>query len=246
MLGGPVPAQRRRPWTGLAVAAIVLALGVGSVAVWIAHDRRSDRSASEPSSPASSSPQASASPQASSTRTPVVGERVLTRVYTTGYTWFDNTPPGSALISHPRVHRRAGGTGTYDDPITLAVGHSLASGTDVLDLPAGTRVYVPHVRRYFVVEDTCGDGAAPQRHGCHDLSDAPDGTSLWIDLYVGGDRGSDRTDVQQCAGRVTDGDTSLHTIVLHPGRDHPVAAHPLFHDGECTDLFPADDVTAGR
>lgn len=168
---------------------------------------------------------------------PAGGERVLTHVYTTGYTWFDNTPPGSATISHPQLHRRAGGDGTYDDPITMAVGHSLASGTDELDLPAGTRAYVPHVRRYFIVEDTCGDGRTPQHHGCHDLSGAPDGATLWVDLYVGGDMNDDKRDVQHCAGRVTDGDQELHTVVLDPRPDYPVAGYPVFHDGQCTDLF---------
>lgn len=174
------------------------------------------------------------------------GEQVLTTVYTTGYTWFDNTPPGSARISNPRVHRRAGGTGTYTDPITLAVGHSRANGQDVLDLPDGTRVYVTHVRRYFVVEDTCGDGALPQTHGCHSLAGAPRGATLWVDLYVGGGAGDTRADVQGCAGRVTDGDgASLHTVILNPRPGYAVAGQSIFHDHQCTDLFPQRAVRAG-
>src|SRR5512135_1310636 len=45
-------------------------------------------------------------------------QRIITSAYTTGYTWFDNTPPGSGEISHPVLHAKAGGTGTYADPIT--------------------------------------------------------------------------------------------------------------------------------
>ncbi|GDY30080.1 hypothetical protein [Gandjariella thermophila] len=32
----------------------------------------------------------------------------------------DNDPPGSSDISYPQIHSQAGGTGTYDDPITFA------------------------------------------------------------------------------------------------------------------------------
>ena len=39
--------------------------------------------------------------------------------YLTGYSYWDNTPPGSAAISKPVIHRRAGGTGKYNDPITI-------------------------------------------------------------------------------------------------------------------------------
>jgi hypothetical protein len=81
--------------------------------------------------------------------------RSRARVYVTGYTWFDNTPRGSARISNPVLHRSAGGTGTYADPVTLAVGHVIRRGRDVLDLRAGTRVYLPHLHRYGISD---GDG----------------------------------------------------------------------------------------
>src|SRR5688572_11781310 len=73
---------------------------------------------------------------------PVVGEvGAVTTVpadqtihaYLTGYSFFDNTPPASATISHPVLHSLAGGIGTFDDPVTVAVGHSLVDGLDVLD-----------------------------------------------------------------------------------------------------------------
>ena len=52
--------------------------------------------------------------------------------YTTGYDYPDNTPAGNA-ISNPIIHSGAGGTGTYADPITAAVGHSITNGKDTLD-----------------------------------------------------------------------------------------------------------------
>jgi len=177
----------------------------------------------------------SPSPAAEPT-TPVVGE-LIPAAYTTGYTWFDNTPPGSTVISHPVLHSQAGGTGTYADPITLAVGHSLETGEDVLDYPAGTRFYLPHVRRYFISEDTCGDGPRPQDRGCHNLASAPSEARLWVDLYVGGAAGDDEAAVKACAGKVTDGDTELHKMIKDPASTHPVVAGPLFQDGRCTALY---------
>src|SRR5262245_24304576 len=44
----------------------------------------------------------------------------IIRANITGYSYFDNTPAGSSLISHPVLHRYAGGSGSYADPITLA------------------------------------------------------------------------------------------------------------------------------
>src|SRR6478735_2193221 len=111
-----------------------------------------------PVPPAPPAPPASALP---------VARTAVPDTYITAYTWYDNTPEGSPDISHPVLHRKAGGTGSYADPVTIAVGHSLATGRDVLDFPAGTRIYLPHVRRYFIVEDTCGDGPTPEAGPCH-------------------------------------------------------------------------------
>lgn len=64
------------------------------------------------------------------------------------YSARDNSPPNSRSIAFPNArHRQAGGTGTFDDPITLAAGNG--------QMVVGTRVYVPDVRRYFVAEDLC-------------------------------------------------------------------------------------------
>jgi hypothetical protein len=197
--------------------------------------------APRPTTPPTTPPTTAPAPKPSA---PAVGERVITAAYTTGYTWFDNTPAGSAEISHPVLHARAGGTGTYNDPITIAVGHSLATGRDVLDYPAGTRLYLPHVRRYFIVEDTCGDGGAPQNRGCHDLSTAASGASTWVDLYVGGGSGDSETAVQDCASKVTDGDSELHRLIVKPASTYAVVPGPLFQKGRCTALYPAAAVVA--
>jgi 3D (Asp-Asp-Asp) domain-containing protein len=66
--------------------------------------------------------------------------------YITSYGWDDNDPPGDG-IANPIVHQKAGGTGTFADPITIAVCSA--------QVPYGTRMYVPGLRRYFVAEDYC-------------------------------------------------------------------------------------------
>ena len=108
--------------------------------------------------------------------------------YLTGYSWYDNTPPGSSQISHPQIHQVAGGTGTYADPITVAVGHSISNGVDTLQIPAGTRFYLVDKQKYLIVEDTCGDGPTPQNGPCWVLPDQykQQGAKAWIDVWVDG------------------------------------------------------------
>ncbi|WP_306925287.1 hypothetical protein [Arthrobacter globiformis] len=161
---------------------------------------------------------------------PASSEKIVNTAYTTAYTWHDNTPVGSASISHPVLHRTAGGTGTYADPITIAVGHSLATGKDVLDYPAGTRIYLPDVRRYFIVEDTCGDGNDPENGPCHQGTNAQGSNStIWIDMWIGG-QSVDAGGADNCAGRVTD----VHTAVFNPASNYVVApGEGVIHDGRC-------------
>ena len=157
-------------------------------------------------------------------------ERIVTTAYTTAYTWYDNTPAGSSAISHPVLHKTAGGTGTYEDPITIAVGHSLATGEDVLDFPAGTRIYLPDVRRYFIVEDTCGDGNDPQGGPCHQgVNVHGTNSTIWIDMWIGGQSMS-ADGANACASKVT----NVNTAVFNPASNYVVAPGAgVIHDGKC-------------
>lgn len=132
--------------------------------------------------------------------------------YVTGYSYWDNTPPGSTEISDPVIHPAAGGTGTYQDPITLAVGHSITGGKDSLDYAAGTRFYLPFLKKYAIVEDTCGDGSKPQNGPCHTgFQGHP-----WIDLYVG--KGASKAQSDSCMDALTD----IHPVIKHPLSTYPV------------------------
>lgn len=164
--------------------------------------------------------------------------KITTDAYITAYTWFDNTPQGSPEISHQVVHKKAGGVGTYADPVTIAVGHSFATGQDVLDFPAGTRIYLPDVRRYFIVEDTCGDGPTPEKGPCHSGA-RENGASIWLDMWIGGE-GEERSFVDRCMEEVT----GVRTAVFDPPDNYVVAAgNGVIHDGKCDSGYGNELVT---
>jgi hypothetical protein len=128
------------------------------------------------------------------------------------------------------LHQVAAGSGTYADPTTVAVGHSLINGRDVLDWPAGTRFYIPNLRRYFIVEDTCGDGGTPQNGPCH--TGYPSGASTWLDLWVGGQGGS-----SSGANACMDAITRVSTVVVNPAASYPVVSGDIYGPAGCTQQF---------
>lgn len=190
--------------------------------------------------PSTPSPTATAtkspSPTATATTTPPGPAPRTIRAYITGYSWFDNTPPGSAAIATPVLHRTAGGVGTYADPTTIAVGHSITGSRDVLDWAAGTRFYIPNLRRYFIVEDACGDGSNPQGGPCH--TGYPAGASTWLDLWVGGQGGSNAA-ADRCMGAIT----KVSTVVVDPPAGYPVVAGDVYSSAGCTQQY-GDQVPA--
>ena len=143
---------------------------------------------------------------------------VIANAFTTGYGWPDNSPPGNA-ISDPIMHQGAGGTGTYVNPITIAVGYM----GSVHDYPAGTRFYIPNVRKYFITEDTCA--------ACHNR---PSGVSTWVDMWVGGN-GSNNAGVLACENKLT----GNHTIIRNPDAKRVVVSGSLFNSttGTCAAQF---------
>ena len=60
----------------------------------------------------------------------------------------DNSPPGAGLAFTNCGHSLAGGTGSYDDPITFA------TATDG-DFQICEIVYLPYLRKYARYEDDC-------------------------------------------------------------------------------------------
>jgi hypothetical protein len=143
------------------------------------------------------------------------------QAFITMYGWYDNTPP-SASISYPRIHQTAGGTGTWSDPITYA--------SSTKETPAGTRIYVPRVQKYFVMEDDCEECDADWTgHG-------PDGgpNMYHFDLWLGG-KGGNAISAIECEDALTnynpDNTPKLESVVVNPPSSETVSSAPLFNTG---------------
>jgi hypothetical protein len=139
----------------------------------------------------------------------VTGAEQTIQAELTGYSWQDNTPPGSATICCEVLHSKAGGTGTFADPITTAVPGSGGSG---MEFPAGTRFYIPTLKRYVIVEDS---GAT--KMGLPHL-----------DIWVGG-QGHSKSDSDACMNDFT----GKASIVKNPSPGRPVTVGELTTSNGC-------------
>jgi hypothetical protein len=133
------------------------------------------------------------------------------KIWLTGYSWQDNTPPGSSIVSKPVLHKEAGGTGTYEDPITVAV-----PGKGGGIWKAGARFYLPTVKRYVIVEDT---GA----------SKPPSGQDGHLDMWIGG-QGGTKSATDDCMNKIT---ATGVPAILNPPPNMPVMPGPIFSGGSC-------------
>ena len=141
------------------------------------------------------------------------------QAFITMYGWYDNTPP-SDTISYPTLHKVAGGTGTYADPITYA--------SDKAETPPGTKIYVPRVQKYFIMEDDCEECDADWKgHG-------PDGgPNMWhFDLWLGG-KGGNAISAIECEDALTnynpDNTPKLESVIVNPPSSETVSSAPLFN-----------------
>lgn len=118
------------------------------------------------------------------------------QVQTTAYSFGDNQGSNNATICCGVIHKEAGGTGTFDDPTTLAVpGH----GGKGMQTPAGTKVYFQKYHFYGIVEDS---GATPKTLTRFDI---------WSD-------GRGNPDANQCMDNLT----GTSTAILNPPPGEPV------------------------
>jgi len=118
----------------------------------------------------------------------------------------DNCPPGGD-IAHPVIHKEAGGTGTWADPITFA-GDSAA-------IPVGAKIYYPRLSKYFIFEDDCEE--------C--IDDWKNGKKYHVDLWMGPDTLSPSTLVA-CENALT---LDKDEITLDPKDDYYVDTTPLYN-----------------
>ena len=131
-------------------------------------------------------------------------------VIVTYYGWPDNDPPGTA-IAYPVIHSGAGGTGTYEDPITFAARNG--------QFDVGQILYVPYIKKYVIREDLCAS--------C---------TYNWIDIWMNStSRYSWR--VRRCEEQWTKWKGEEVPVELNPPADREVDTTPLFNPGtgQCLD-----------
>jgi hypothetical protein len=166
---------------------------------------------------ATSTPSGASQSAASAAKTSAAMARqpTVVQVYATYYGWYDNTPPGCATA----YSGCAGGTGSYEHPITFA--------SDKREFPVGTILYYPTIEKYVRMGDDCqecdqdwsgkGPDGGPRLHH--------------VDLWIGG-QGGNEFDVINCEDALTQGTPSgaplLTPFIVNPPADMPVSTEPLF------------------
>lgn len=136
---------------------------------------------------------------------PTSNEVTFTK-YITSYASGDNDPSGSTAAYLNGVEGNAGGDGTYDNPITIAVGYVGSKG----DYAYGTVFYISGLQAYFVAQDTCA--------ACH-----KDGH---LDVYAGDNSGNA---ILNCEYAMT----GNYQVIQNPSPDYPVITGSLFQNGQC-------------
>ncbi|MFD1048167.1 hypothetical protein ACFQ1S_22815, partial [Kibdelosporangium lantanae] len=135
-------------------------------------------------------------------RTPTVTAKPNAFGQLSFYSARDNNPPGSRQIAFTNVlHRQAGGTGTFEDPITMAAGNG--------QMFLGTKVYVPFLQRYFILEDQC-----------------PDCANGHIQLWTGEETDSGITACERSL-------TRSGSYQVNPPNGLPVIPGDLYQNGRC-------------
>jgi hypothetical protein len=141
------------------------------------------------------------------------------QTFLTFYGWWDNTPPGGD-IAYPQIHNTAGGAGTYADPITFA--------TSSDELSPGTKVWVPRVNKYFIMEDSCQE--CEEDWSGHGPNGGPG--LRHIDLWLGG-RGGNPMAAIDCEDALTNynanGTPVMEPVVVNPPSNEPYDSTPIFN-----------------
>lgn len=168
------------------------------------------------------------------------------------FTWYgvpDNTPPGAGIggpgggaNSYPgnygsAVHsgNRAGGDGSYSNPLTAATANTV-------EVPYGVEFYIPAFHKYFVAEDSCtecrGDwsGSGNDRTDPTLIGQGGDGGPgmIHFDLWLDGGDGSWVSAIQ-CEDALTPDPTDPALIIMDPSPDMPVNPDPIYDPatGQC-------------
>jgi hypothetical protein len=104
---------------------------------------------------------------------------------------------------------RAGGTGTFDDPITAAA----SRGNHFF--PPGTLLYIPEFRKYFFLEDECASCEKEE----------------WLDLWIESNSASDPDVVEACESAWTGDENLPREVIIDPWPDLEVDPLPFLDAG---------------
>lgn len=143
-------------------------------------------------------------------------------IYLTFYAYDDNDDGngnyGNAIISDPVIHTKATeDLGTYDKPSTFATDYKIAT--------PGSIIYVPKLRKYYIMEDTCVECTDDVQKGL-----------MRIDLYIGGNTALQGNSVADCESMMTSSPYS-DTVVFNPSSNWPVSLPLLFSNGMCPGII---------
>ncbi|KAK0653639.1 Uncharacterized protein DIS24_g5874 [Lasiodiplodia hormozganensis] len=132
----------------------------------------------------------------------------------TFYGYPDNDPPGPAIAYDCGRGFSAGGTGTYNDPLTFASAEGEFEPCEV--------IYDPYTRKYLRYEDYC--------QACTD--DWANGNIRHLDVWTGSTTVNGGDTQIQCENDLTPAENS-QTIVRKPASNLPVDTTALFANGKC-------------
>ena len=118
----------------------------------------------------------------------------------------DNCPPGGE-IAYPKIHKQAGGLGTYADPITFAGA--------IKAIPKYAIVYVPKYSKYFIQEDQCEE--------CE--KDWSKSSTYHLDLWMG--PLTAESAIIPCENQLSD-DKATSTVMLNPPNNLKVDTTAFF------------------
>jgi len=127
----------------------------------------------------------------------------------TFYGYADNSPPSNQVaINCGGRGYKAAGTGTYEDPLTMAAVKGRFSDCEI--------VYAPYLKKYLRYEDTCAN--------CH---------GDWVDVWTGSPNENAGSALLKCENTLTGSDASNHVIISTPPAGLEVNSAELFAAGKC-------------
>ncbi|KAE8393532.1 hypothetical protein BDV23DRAFT_149352 [Aspergillus alliaceus] len=130
----------------------------------------------------------------------------------TFYGYADNDPPGADIAYDCGRGYKAGGTGTYNDPLTFATAPGEFAKCDI--------IYLPYLQKYLRFEDECEQ--------C--TSDYNDG-KLHIDIWTGPTNSNGGSTLLKCEESLTPSASQI--VVTNPPNGLTVNSGALFSSGTC-------------